>query len=144
MIPTVMAVLAITTAVMALIFTLRYLVHSRLVERSWNHPVPPYGEKGHEEARALRGRLERARMRTGMAVIACYAAGLLLSVAMQSAWAGKFEALSLGTFVFVSAATMVVVLRSMMHSQRSLKHDFERMLRRRRWHDRGERGDGQS
>lgn len=131
-----LSILTIAIVVAAGVYMVRNLIFSGLVERTWREPMPGPSEEGYQEALRTRYRQERTRMRSALAVIALWAACVLLTAIMKDLWIADTELIRIGGVAVSTLLMWVVAIRSVIHSARSTERSLARTFRH---HDRQDR-----
>jgi hypothetical protein len=119
----------------AVVFTVRNLIFTGLVERSWRDPMPSHDEEGYQEALETRHKQERTRLRSALAVIALYAAAAVLCGILKGFWSPGAEVIRIGGMLAPTVLMLVVALRSMVHNDRSFNFRLEQSFPRREKRD---------
>lgn len=132
-----LSALTILIVIGAVVFTVRNLIFTGLVERSWRDPMPGHAEEGYQEALLTRHNQERTRVRSALAVIVLYAAAAVVCGIMKNLWSPGAEAIRIGGMLVPTVLMLVVALRSMVHNDRSFNWRLEQSFHHRDKHDLG-------
>lgn len=130
-----LSALTILVVIAAVVFTVRNLIFTGLVERSWRDPMPGQAEEGYQEALQTRHNQERTRLRSALAVIALYAVAAVVCSIMKDFWSPGAEAIRIGGMLVPTVLILVVALRSMVHNDRSFNWRLEQSFHHRDRHD---------
>jgi len=133
-----LSILTIAIAIAAVVSTVRNLIFTGLVERSWSDPMPASGEEGHDEAMQTRFRQQRTRVRSALMVAILYGATLVVSTFLAHLWPANLVLVRQGAVVLGAVTMLIVGIRTLMHEQRGTEFRIKREVEQ-YWKDRERR-----